>query len=249
MITFTWRKIYATAIGWAIGFALIVLITTIYGIGMGRISAETIAPGLILSLAMFALIIASVIFSIAMSRKINRTMMSKAVKNHQVIRDFLNGVYDDKIPAKMNTEAGKQRILGLLCKGQATSVRGAVWMARKKKADKVVFGGLFAIFGLIFSAADRIVSDAVADYGHVIGESIGNFTGKISDGTLFDELCPPAPPQDNTWKITREKNKAAWMENRANNAAKAAPGSYQAQRARELAAIQRKKANNMWKQV
>lgn len=248
-INFTWRKIYADVAGMALCFLLLCLIAF-----TGQFVYDTLRPDgmgitIVLLLVNFALMIGCIIFSIVMSRRFNHTMMSKAVKNQQVIRGYLNGAYEDKIPYKMKTAEGRQRILNYLVSGKATSVTGAVWLARKKKADKAVFGGLFAIFGFVFRAADKMISEEFAAYGHAIGGAVGNVTGSISSGTLFDNIGTGAPAfEDKTWKITREKNKAVAMKTQAENAAMAAPGSYNAQRQAELANQQYIKANNMWKQ-
>lgn len=248
-INFTWRKIYANVAGIALCFLLIWL-TAFIGMSVEKIfRIESVEGDFILCLTAFVLMGGCIIFSIVMSRRFNHMMMSKAVKNQQVICEYLNGAYEDKIPARMKTAEGRQRILNYLVSGKATSVTGAVWMARKKKADKVVFGGLFAIFGFVFRAVDKMISEEFEACGHAIGGAIGNVTGSISSGTVFDNIGSGASvTEDNTWKITREKNRAVAMRTQAQNAAMAAPGSYNAQRRAELANQQRIKANNMWKQ-
>ncbi len=107
-INFTWRKIYANVAGIALCFLLIWL-TAFIGMSVEKIfRIESVEGDFILCLTAFVLMGGCIIFSIVMSRRFNHMMMSKAVKNQQVICEYLNGAYEDKIPARMKTAEGRQ---------------------------------------------------------------------------------------------------------------------------------------------
>jgi len=244
MIKFTWRKLYATIAGWAICGVILMVIYLIGSVFLVDNAAGE--DNMVLIFSLLAIGFLGIIFSICMARWINKKAMSMAVKNQQTIQRFLNGEFEDKIPMKWKTQEGRERILRMLMNGEATSVTTAVWITRRKKVTKGIFIGLFLILAPIFKAVDTIISDAVVDCGHAMGGAVANVTGGISDGTIFDGIGGAQVQEDNTWEITQAKNKATFMETQAKNVAMAAPGSYEAKRADNLAKKQRWDANHMY---
>lgn len=246
MIGFTWRKIYATAIGAGIWWALATIIAFFLGNQhMMQMLQNSEGPGFLIWLVLLlGLFIASIIFAVKMSGKINRIMMAKAVKNQQVIRDFDKGIYDDRIPEKMNTPEGRARLRRYLENGQATSVTRAVWMARKKKVDRAAGLGFLKLNLLALRSLDNMVGETIADCGHAVGGAVNDVVSGIEN--MGSSAGNQFQPEDNTWKITQAKNKAIFMRTQADNAAMAAPGSYDAHRKDNLAKKQEWDAYHMY---
>lgn len=237
-----WRKIYGTIAGWAIFVFLTCTYATVSSTLMDGTSFESSFTWACVSLVF---IIASAIVSVIFARKLNRKMIAETEKNQEVIRRYLNGEYEDVIPEKMKTEAGRQCILDLLTSGRATSVKGAVVMAKKKKVDRAVGGVLIGITALLIKAGDNICEDVARDMAEAIAGPVADLTDGISSGSIFGGSGGSPAVSDNTWERTKAANKAVFMETQAKNAAMAAPGSYGAKRADNLAKQQRYKANHM----
>ena len=223
-----WRKLYANIIGFSVYYVCI----NIFGRILLKVDIDT-EPQKYLTLLLIICILPVIL--IILTNRLNAVMMKKTGTNAELIRGFVSGEFDSMIPAKLNNEAGRRYILKCLANGKATSINGAILLANKRNFDKKIGRGILGVFALMDKAVDSIIEEnrnlPVIDIRGAV-ENFFNGSGSV-------------PVTDNTWKISREKDKAVFLETQAKNAEYANRGSYGAQRAKNIALGQRQKANNM----